>query len=161
MTLELLNGRNPAGDRRLLTALGRTPTMTLTPRQRDTLEAIKAHRTEHGHSPTYPELAERLSVAIGTVSEHVRGLLAAGALVRDTDQVHRHGGARRSLVPVDEGNVAGVRRHVNEATAILEALADGSTDRKLKSARRRARELLEVIRIEHVETATTAAASAA
>ncbi len=66
--------------------------LTLTPRQKEILDFIKAYRQERGVSPTQREICERFGFSsFGTLQKHLRLLMEKGALVRDWNK-------RRSLL---------------------------------------------------------------
>lgn len=52
----------------------------MTPRQRDTLSAIEAHRHRHGIAPTLQEIADKLGISKVTVHEYTKALVAQGEL---------------------------------------------------------------------------------
>lgn len=60
--------------------------MSLTPRQREVLEIIRAHKREHGVTPTYEEIGDKLGgLSKTSVFEHVEALIRKGHL-RRTEQ---------------------------------------------------------------------------
>jgi SOS-response transcriptional repressors (RecA-mediated autopeptidases) len=54
----------------------------LSPRQRDTLEAIISYIDEHDHAPTYAEIGVRMDANKRTVSHHVDRLQDKGWIDR-------------------------------------------------------------------------------
>jgi repressor LexA len=75
--------------------------LTLTPKQKEILEFIRAYRQKRGLSPTQREICEEFGYSsFGTLQKHIRLLLEKGALVRDWNK-------RRSLVLVEEDKPAG------------------------------------------------------
>lgn len=74
---------------------------TLTPKQKEILDFIRAYRQKRGLSPTQREICEEFGYSsFGTLQKHIRLLLEKGALVRDWNK-------RRSLVLVEEDKPAG------------------------------------------------------
>lgn len=57
-------------------------TMNYTPKQLQLLQLIYDYQEEHGYSPTYAELAKRLSVSTITVFEHLEALEKKYAITR-------------------------------------------------------------------------------
>ena len=75
--------------------------LTLTPKQKEILDFIRAYRQKRGLSPTQREICEEFGYSsFGTLQKHIRLLLEKGALVRDWNK-------RRSLVLVEEDKPAG------------------------------------------------------
>jgi repressor LexA len=75
--------------------------LTLTPKQKEILDFIRAYRQKRGLSPTQREICEEFGYSsFGTLQKHIRMLLEKGALVRDWNK-------RRSLVLVEEDKPAG------------------------------------------------------
>lgn len=75
--------------------------LTLTPKQKEILDFIRAYRQKRGLSPTQREICEEFGYSsFGTVQKHIRLLLEKGVLVRDWNK-------RRSLVLAEEDKRAG------------------------------------------------------
>ena len=75
--------------------------LTLTPRQKEILDFIRAYRQKRGLSPTQREICEEFGYSsFGTLQKHIKLLLEKGVLVRDWNK-------RRSLVLADEDKAAG------------------------------------------------------
>ena len=75
--------------------------LTLTPRQKEILDFIRAYRQKRGLSPTQREICEEFGYSsFGTLQKHIKLLLEKGALVRDWNK-------RRSLVLAEEEKRAG------------------------------------------------------
>ena len=62
------------------TASPATPTIQLTPRQRQILEAIYASQCRHAYSPTMAELSNQLGISRSTVFEHLNELRSKGLI---------------------------------------------------------------------------------
>lgn len=71
--------------------------MDLTPRQADVILLIRNYRHVHGHSPTYREIADGLTLSRATVVAHVK------ALFRKKLLTHKPGRARTFEVVSDLG----------------------------------------------------------
>jgi len=121
---------------------------TLTTKQRAVLDAILAHRAEHGASPTYQELGDQLGVALATAQEHVGNLVDMGFLVKAGESW------RQNLVPTE---AAVFLNHAGEAMAVIQELAQATSKRGLEKARAAARRLL----AQMIETAGEIRAKAA
>jgi len=75
--------------------------LTLTPKQKQILDFIRAYRQKRGLSPTQREICEEFGYSsFGTLQKHIRLLLDKGVLVRDWNK-------RRSLVLAEEDKRAG------------------------------------------------------
>ena len=75
--------------------------LTLTPRQKEILDFIRAYRLKRGFSPTQREICEEFGYSsFGTLQKHIKLLLEKGVLVRDWNK-------RRSLVLAEEDKPAG------------------------------------------------------
>lgn len=75
--------------------------LTLTPKQKDILDFIRAYRQKRGLSPTQREICEEFGYSsFGTLQKHIKLLLEKGVLVRDWNK-------RRSLVLAEEEKPAG------------------------------------------------------
>jgi repressor LexA len=75
--------------------------LTLTPRQKEILDFIRAYRQKRGLSPTQREICEEFGYSsFGTLQKHIKLLLEKGVLVRDWNK-------RRSLVLAEENKPAG------------------------------------------------------
>jgi repressor LexA len=75
--------------------------LTLTPKQKEILDFLRAYRQERGFSPTQREICEEFGYSsFGTLQKHIRLLLQKGVLVRDWNK-------RRSLVLAEEDKRAG------------------------------------------------------
>ena len=75
--------------------------LTLTPRQKEILDFIRAYRQKRGLSPTQREICEEFGYSsFGTLQKHIKLLLEKGVLVRDWNK-------RRSLVLAEEDKPAG------------------------------------------------------
>ena len=75
--------------------------LTLTPKQKDILDFIRAYRQKRGLSPTQREICEEFGYSsFGTLQKHIKLLLEKGVLVRDWNK-------RRSLVLAEEDRRAG------------------------------------------------------
>lgn len=75
--------------------------LTLTPRQKEILDFIRAYRRKKGVSPTQREICEEFGYSsFGTLQKHIRLLLDKGVLVRDWNK-------RRSLALAEEDRPAG------------------------------------------------------
>jgi repressor LexA len=75
--------------------------LTLTPKQKEILDFIRAYRQKKGLSPTQREICEEFGYSsFGTLQKHIKLLLEKGVLVRDWNK-------RRSLVLAEEGKPAG------------------------------------------------------
>src|SRR5450756_1155487 len=75
--------------------------LTLTPRQKEILDFIRAYRQKRGLSPTQREICEEFGYSsFGTLQKHITLLLEKGVLVRDWNK-------RRSLVLAEEDKAAG------------------------------------------------------
>jgi repressor LexA len=75
--------------------------LTLTLKQKQILDFIRAYRQKRGISPTQREICEEFGYSsFGTLQKHIRLLLEKGVLVRDWNK-------RRSLVLADEDRPAG------------------------------------------------------
>jgi repressor LexA len=75
--------------------------LTLTPRQKEILDFIRAYRQKRGLSPTQREICEEFGYSsFGTLQKHIRLLLEKGVLVRDWNK-------RRSLVLAEEDKAVG------------------------------------------------------
>jgi len=75
--------------------------LTLTPKQKEILDFIRAYRQKRGFSPTQREICEEFGYSsFGTLQKHIRLLLEKGVLVRDWNK-------RRSLVLAEEDRRAG------------------------------------------------------
>jgi repressor LexA len=75
--------------------------LTLTPRQKEILDFIRAYRQKRGLSPTQREICEEFGYSsFGTLQKHIRLLLEKGVLVRDWNK-------RRSLVLAEEDRRVG------------------------------------------------------
>ena len=49
-----------------------------TPRERDILAAIRLHRKEHKHSPTFAEIGRKIGIGKETVGFHLRNMKEKG-----------------------------------------------------------------------------------
>jgi repressor LexA len=75
--------------------------LTLTPKQKEILDFIRAYRQKRGLSPTQREICEEFGYSsFGTLQKHIKLLLEKGVLVRDWNK-------RRSLVLAEEDKAAG------------------------------------------------------
>ena len=75
--------------------------LTLTPKQKEILDFIRAYRQKRGLSPTQREICEEFGYSsFGTLQKHIKLLLEKGVLVRDWNK-------RRSLVLAEEEKPAG------------------------------------------------------
>jgi repressor LexA len=75
--------------------------LTLTPKQKEILDFIRAYRQKRGLSPTQREICEEFGYSsFGTLQKHIKLLLEKGVLVRDWNK-------RRSLVLAEENKPAG------------------------------------------------------
>jgi repressor LexA len=75
--------------------------LTLTPKQKEILDFIRAYRQKRGLSPTQREICEEFGYSsFGTLQKHIKLLLEKGVLVRDWNK-------RRSLVLAEEDRPAG------------------------------------------------------
>ncbi len=75
--------------------------LTLTPKQKEILDFLRAYRQKRGFSPTQREICEEFGYSsFGTLQKHIRLLLQKGVLVRDWNK-------RRSLVLAEEDKRAG------------------------------------------------------
>ena len=75
--------------------------LTLTPKQKEILDFIRAYRQKRGLSPTQREICEEFGYSsFGTLQKHIKLLLEKGVLVRDWNK-------RRSLVLAEEDRRAG------------------------------------------------------
>ncbi|MGZ6988367.1 MAG: transcriptional repressor LexA [Thermoanaerobaculia bacterium] len=75
--------------------------LTLTPKQKEILDFIRAYRQKRGVSPTQREICEEFGYSsFGTLQKHIKLLLEKGVLVRDWNK-------RRSLVLAEEDKAAG------------------------------------------------------
>ena len=75
--------------------------LTLTPKQKEILDFIRAYRQKRGLSPTQREICEEFGYSsFGTLQKHIKVLLEKGVLVRDWNK-------RRSLVLAEEDKAAG------------------------------------------------------
>ena len=75
--------------------------LTLTPKQKEILDFIRAYRQKRGLSPTQREICEAFGYSsFGTLQKHIKLLLEKGVLVRDWNK-------RRSLVLAEENKPAG------------------------------------------------------
>jgi repressor LexA len=75
--------------------------LTLTPKQKEILDFIRAYRQKRGLSPTQREICEEFGYSsFGTLQKHIKLLLEKGVLVRDWNK-------RRSLVLAEEERPAG------------------------------------------------------
>jgi repressor LexA len=75
--------------------------LTLTPKQKEILDFIRAYRQKRGLSPTQREICEAFGYSsFGTLQKHIKLLLEKGVLVRDWNK-------RRSLVLAEEEKRAG------------------------------------------------------
>ncbi len=75
--------------------------LTLTPKQKEILDFIRAYRQKRGFSPTQREICEEFGYSsFGTLQKHIKLLLEKGVLVRDWNK-------RRSLVLAEEEKPAG------------------------------------------------------
>lgn len=74
--------------------------MSLTPRQLDVLNAMKAYRTEHNVNPTLREIAEALHISKTAVMEHVSLLIEKGYLRRGDPK------KSRSIEPINDDLIA-------------------------------------------------------
>jgi repressor LexA len=75
--------------------------LTLTPKQKEILDFIRAYRQKRGFSPTQREICEEFGYSsFGTLQKHIKLLLEKGVLVRDWNK-------RRSLVLAEENKPAG------------------------------------------------------
>ncbi|MGE5715844.1 MAG: transcriptional repressor LexA [Acidobacteriota bacterium] len=75
--------------------------LTLTPKQKEILDYIRAYRQKRGLSPTQREICEEFGYSsFGTLQKHIKLLLEKGVLVRDWNK-------RRSLVLAEEEKPAG------------------------------------------------------
>src|ERR1035438_5679513 len=74
--------------------------LTLTPKQKEILDFIRAYRQKRGLSPTQREICEEFGYSsFGTLQKHIKLLLEKGVLVRDWNK-------RRSLVLAEENKPA-------------------------------------------------------
>jgi repressor LexA len=72
--------------------------LTLTPRQKEILDFIRAYRQKRGLSPTQREICEEFGYSsFGTLQKHIKLLMEKGVLIRDWNK-------RRSLVLAEEEN---------------------------------------------------------
>jgi repressor LexA len=75
--------------------------LTLTPKQKEILDFIRAYRQKRGLSPTQREICEEFGYSsFGTLQKHIKLLLEKGVLVRDWNK-------RRSLVLTEEDKAVG------------------------------------------------------
>ena len=75
--------------------------LTLTPKQKEILDFIRAYRQKRGLSPTQREICEEFGYSsFGTLQKHIKLLLEKGVLVRDWNK-------RRSLVLAEENKPTG------------------------------------------------------
>src|SRR5471032_465061 len=75
--------------------------LTLTPKQKQILDFIRAYRQKRGLSPTQREICEEFGYSsFGTLQKHIKLLLEKGDLVSDWNK-------RRSLVLAEEDRRAG------------------------------------------------------
>jgi repressor LexA len=75
--------------------------LTLTLKQKEILDFIRAYRQKRGLSPTQREICEEFGYSsFGTLQKHIKLLLEKGVLVRDWNK-------RRSLVLAEENKPAG------------------------------------------------------
>jgi repressor LexA len=75
--------------------------LTLTPKQKEILDYIRAYRQKRGLSPTQREICEEFGYSsFGTLQKHITLLLEKGVLVRDWNK-------RRSLVLAEEDRPVG------------------------------------------------------
>ena len=96
--------------------------MSLTPRQLEVVNMIRAHRSLHGVSPTYQEIADAMSMSKTAVAEHIRSCIAKGVLRIDARK-------RRSIEPVDEELIA---RH-DAVTAVETAVPEDVRGRAVEA----------------------------
>ena len=68
----------------------------MTPRQKECLDYIRQHFSDHGYAPTYREMAEHLGVvSLNTVSRLIHGLRERGHIRMLRNQA-------RAIMPVDD-----------------------------------------------------------